>query len=219
MNTDNYGVYGSESKSFGGTFPVWKNIDNEGIEDNGGTFKVISSFATEYPTGTIIPAGTPVNLTGGILTILPTYQLAADIAATDEVVKIKAAGVAIPLKSGQFLMPAPATVGTSGTAVAATTVVLNTTTNEFEVTIVADAWGHTAKAGDIYVGTTATAAGSGKYILTTPTGLLRREVYIGAGATVATGASVFHGNILVDRIPPMPACVKNVLTMIKFTPE
>ncbi len=219
MNTDNYGVYGSESKSFGGTFPVWKHIDNEGIEDNGGAFKVVSSFATEYPTGTIIPAGTPVNLTGGILTILPTYELAADIAATDTVVKFKAAGVARPLKSGQFLMPAPATVGTSGTAVAATTVAYNATTNTYDVTIVADAWGHTAKAGDIYVGTTATAAGSGKYILTTPTGLLRREVYIGAGATVATGASVFHGNILVDRIPPMPACVKSVLTMIKFTPE
>lgn len=219
MNTDNYGVYGSESKSFGGTFPVWKHIDNEGIEDNGGTFKVVSSFATEYPTGTIIPAGTPVNLTGGVLTVLPTYELAADIIATDTVVLFKAAGAALPLKSGQFLMPAPATVGTTGTAVAATTVAYNATTNQYEVTIVADAWGHTAKAGDIFVGTTATAAGSGKSILTIPTGLLRREVYIGAGATVATGASVFHGNVLVDRIPPMPACVKSVLTMIKFTPE
>lgn len=219
MNTDNYGVYGSEKKEYGGTFPVWKNIDNEGIEDSGGSFKVISNFATEYPTGTIIPIGTPVNLTGGILTILPTYELAQDIAAVDTVVKFKAAGSARPLKSGDFLMPAPATVATTGTAVAATTVAYNSTSNTYDVTIVADAWGHAAKAGDIYVGTSATAAGSGKSILTVPTGLLRREVYIGAGATVATGASVFHGNILVDRIPPIPACVKSVLTMIKFTPE
>lgn len=217
MNTDNYGVYGSESKAFGGTFPVWKHIDNEGIEDCGGAFKVVSDFAAEYPVGSIIPAGTPVNLSAGILTILQTYELAADIAALDTVVKFKAAGAARALKTGLFLMPAPATVATTGTAFTVGTVALNTTTNQYEVTIVADAWGHTAKAGDIFVA--AAATGASKLIAVVPTGLLRREVHIGAGATVATGASVFAGNILVDRVPPIPACVKTVLPQIKFTAE
>lgn len=218
MNTDNYGVYGSESKSFGGTFPVWKHIDNEGIEDNGGTFKVVSSFATEYPTGTIIPAGTPVNLTGGVLTILPTYEVTDIYAATvATVVKVKAAGVAKVPVAGDIIMLAPAAVGTTGTAVAITGVAL--ASGKYELTVGAAAFGSgvALAVGDILVG--ASEAGSGKKILTVPTGLLRREVYIGAGATVATGASVFHGNVLVDRIPPMPACVKSVLTMIKFTPE
>jgi len=218
MNTDNYGVYGSESKSFGGTFPVWKNIDNEGIEDNGGTFKVISSFATEYPTGTIIPTGTPVNLAAGILTILPTYEVTDIYAATvATVVKVKAAGVAKVPVAGDIIMLAPATVGATGTAIAITAVTL--ASEKYELTVGAAAFGAgvALAVGNILVG--ATAAGSGKSILTVPTGLLRREVYIGAGATVATGASVFHGNILVDRIPPIPACVKSVLTMIKFTPE
>ncbi len=218
MNTYNYGVYGSESKSFGGTFPVWKNIDNEGIEDNGGTFKVVSDFAVEYPTGTIIPTGTPVNLTGGVLTVLPTYEVTDIYAATvATVVKVKAAGVAKVPVAGNFIMLAPATVATTGTAIAITAVAL--VSGKYELTVGAAAFGSgvALAVGDILVG--ATAAGSGKSILTVPTGLLRREVYIGAGATVATGASVFHGNILVDRIPPMPACVKNVLTMIKFTPE
>jgi len=218
MNTDNYGVYGSETKEFGGTFPVWKNIDNEGIEDNGGTFKVISSFATEYPTGTIIPTGAPVNLSGGILTILPTYEVTDIYAATvATVVKVKAAGVAKVPVAGDIVMLAPATVGTTGTAIAVSAVAL--ADGKYELTVGAAAFGSgvALAVGDILVG--ATAAGSGKSILTVPTGLLRREVYIGAGATVATGASVFHGNILVDRIPPIPACVKSVLTMIKFTPE
>jgi hypothetical protein len=215
MNTDNRGVYGSESKSFGGTFPVWKHIDNEGIEQAGGTLKVVSDFAVEYPAGTIIPIGTPVNLSNGILTILQTYELAQDIAAIDTVIKFKAAGAALPLKSGLFLMPAPATVSTTGTAQTVGTVAL--VDGNYEVTIVADAWGHTAKAGDIFVA--AAATGSGKLIATVPTGLLRYEIYIGPGATVATGASVFAGNILVDRISPIPSCVKTVLPQIKFTAE
>lgn len=215
MNTDNYGVYGSETKQFGGTYPIWKHIDNDGIEDGGGKLKVVSDFSTEYPVGTIIPTGTPVNLANGILTILPTYQLVADIAAGDTVIKFNSYGVAKPLKTGDILMAAPATVGTTGTAYTVGTVTLNA--GNYEVTIVADAWGHTAKAGDIFVA--ATAAGSNKSIAVVPTGLLRREIYIGAGATTATGASVFFGNILVDRIPPIPACVKAVLPQIKFTPE
>lgn len=218
MNTDNYGVYGSESKQFGGTFPVWKHIDNDGIEDGGGKFKVVSDFATEYPVDTIIPVGTPVNLASGILTILPTYEVTDTYAATvATVVKINAYGIARIPKIGDAIMLAPATATTTGTAIAITGVAL--VSGKYELTVGAAAFGTgvALAVGDILVG--AVDAGSGKAMLTIPTGLLRREVYIGAGATVATGASVFFGNILVNRIPAIPACVKSVLTQIKFTPE
>lgn len=218
MNTDNYGVYGSETKQFGGTFPVWKHIDNDGIEDGGGKFKVISDFAAEYPVGTIIPIGTPVNLSSGILTILPTYEVTDTYAATvATVVKVNANGVARIPKVGDAIMVAPSTATTTGTAIAITAVSL--VGGKYELTVGAAAFGDgiALAVGDILVG--AVEAGSGKLMLTVPTGLLRREVYIGAGATVATGASVFFGNILVDRIPAIPACVKSVLTQIKFTPE
>lgn len=218
MNTDNYGVYGSEQKSFGGTSPVWKHIDPRGIEQSGGSFKPTVDFATDFPAGTLIPVGTPVGLpkSGGDLIILKSYELVNDILVGDTKVTLKKAGTALPLKQGNVLMYAPATVSTTGTGLNVGVVTTNADGN-YEVAITADAWGHVAKAGDIFV--EASAAGAGATIKVVPTGLLRREVYIGLGATAATGASVFHGEILVDRIPPIPACVKSVLPMIKFTGE
>jgi hypothetical protein len=220
MNTDNYGVYGSETVLYGGTVPVWKHIDNDGTEEAGGKFKVVASFATEYPAGTIIPVGTPVNLSapGGDLTILKTYEVAATWDASDTTISFKALGVALPLVAGVVLMKAPATTATTGAAYTVPAdIALNVSTGFYDLSIVANAWG-TATAGDIFVEADS-AGGSGKVIKTIPTGLLRREVRINAGATAATGASVFHGEIRVDRIPPIPACVKTVLPMIKFTGE
>ena len=218
MNRDNYGVYGSETIQYGGTYPVWKHVDNDGTEDGGGKFKVVSDFATEYPVGTIIPCGTPVNLAAGILTILPTYEVTDIYAATvATVVKVNAYGIARIPKVGDAIMVAPATSTTTGTAIAITDVAL--VSGKYELTVGAAAFGAgvALAVGDILVG--AVEAGSGKAMLTIPTGLLRREVRIYEGVTVATGASVFFGNILVDRIPAIPACVKSVLTQIKFTPE
>jgi hypothetical protein len=219
MNTDNYGVYGSETKTYGGIVPIWKHIDNDGVEEAGGKFKVTSTFAAEYPVGTIIPVGTPVNLAspGGDLTILKTYEVATTWDASDGTISFKATGVALPLIAGVNLMKAPASVAATGTAYTVPAdISLNATTGFYDLSIVAGSWG-TATAGEIFV--EADGASTGKSIKTIPTGLLRREVYIGAGATYATGASVFHGEIRVDRIPPIPACVKTVLPMIKFTPE
>lgn len=214
MNTENYGTYGSETKSYGGLVPIWKHIDNDGIEEGGGVFKVNSSFATEYPTGTIIPAGTPVSLSepGGDLTVLKTFEVLTTFdSSTSTSVAFKGAGAALPIAVGDFLMAAPATVGTTGTGIEVTNVTVDSSGN-FNIDTSVGTWG-AATAGDIFV--QCNKAGAGAVIKVTPTGLLRREVYIGAGVTTATGASVFHGTILVDRIPPLPACVKAVLPMIK----
>lgn len=211
------GVYGSGSKSFGGNIPVWRHVGNDGIELSGGTFKVVSDFVAEYPVGTVLPIGTPVNLAGRVLTILPTYEVTVAYAATvDTVIKVNSLGIARAPKVGDIIMLAPATVGTTGTAIAITAVALNA--GNYELTIGAAGLGSgiAAGVGAILVG--GTAAGT-TTIATVPTGLLLGEVYISLGATVATGASVFNGEILVDRIPPIPACVKAVLPQIKFTAE
>jgi len=219
MNIDNYGVYGSETKSYGGTIPIWKHIDNDGTEEAGGKFKVVSSFATEYPAGTTIPCGTPVNLSapGGDLTILKTYEVATtwDVSATT--LSFKALGSALPLIAGVYLIKAPATVAATGTAYTVPAdVALNVSTGFYDVSVSAGTWG-AATAGDIFVEANGTS--TGKTVKLVPTGLLRRDVYIGAGATSATGASIFHGEIRVDRIPPIPEAFKLALPMIKFTGE
>lgn len=218
MEKFDLGVYGSGSQVFGGTMPVWRHIDNDGIEMGGGTYKVVSSFATEYPAGTIIPVGTPVNLKNRELTILPTYEVTDIYASTvATIIKVNAYGNARIPKAGDFVMLAPATVTTTGAAATITAVAL--VDGKYELTVGATAFGAgvAAAVGDVLVG--ANGTGAGKSIATIPTGLTRREVHIAEGATSVTGASVFHGEILVDRCPPIPACVKAVLPMIKFTNE
>jgi hypothetical protein len=212
-----YGTYGSASTSYGGFIPVWKYIAPEGLEEAGGTFYVdaSSSFAATYPAGTIIPVGTPVSLSepGGDLTILKTFEADADFDSSTSVkVVLKAAGTALPPVVGEFYMLAPATVGTTGTGYEVKNVSVDASGN-YSIDISAGDWGAAAE-GAIFV--QCDKAGAGAVMFTTPTGLLRREVYIAADVTAATGASVFNGTILGDRIPPVPACVKAVLPQIKF---
>lgn len=214
-NPYHYGTYGSASKQYGGTIPVWKSIAPEGLEEAGGTFKVLASFATEYPAGTLIPVGTPVNLSapGGDLTILKTFEAdAAWDSSTSTSATLRGAGSALPPVVGEFYMLAPATVGTTGTGYEVTNVTVDASGN-YTMDISVGGWGAAAE-NAIFV--QCDKSGSGAVIKTIPTGLLRREVYIAEGVTSATGASVFNGTILGDRIPPVPACVKAVLPQIKF---
>lgn len=214
-NPYHYGTYGSASESYGGTTPVWKFIAPEGLEEAGGTLKVLSSFATEYPAGTLIPVGTPVNLSapGGDLTILKTFEADADFDSSTSVkVVLKAAGTALPPVVGEFYMLAPATVGTTGTGYEVENVSVDASGN-YSIDISVGDWGAAAE-GAIFV--QCDKAGAGAVLKVIPTGLLRREIYIASDVTSATGASVFNGTILGDRIPPVPACVKAVLPQIKF---
>ena len=211
-----FNTYGANAQTFGGFTPIWLEVD--GVKQVGGTLKAPTSYAVDYPAGTVIPAGTPVYLAkaGGDLIPLKTFELAQDIAVGDTVIKFKSNGSVPQIKAGLNLMPAPATYATTGTAIAVPSGVAKVGDN-IEVTIVADAWGHTAKAGDIYV--EAVAAGSTKLIATTPNGLLWHDIVIEAGDTVATGAVVYDGSILVDRISPIPTCVKVAIPNINFEKE
>jgi len=215
MENFDLGVSGSEQKIFGGRTPIWRHIDNDGIEAIGGNLKVVSDFSAEY-AGKIILAGAPVNLTDRVITILPTYEVTDNYAATvATVIKVNAYGLTIVPKVGDVIMVAPATVGTTGTAIAITAVAL--VSNKYELTVGVAAFGSgvAVAAGAILVG--ATAAGSAASIATIPTGLVRREVKIATVADVANVASVYCGDIYIDRIQAIPACVKAVLPQIHFT--
>ena len=135
MSTYNYGTYGSSTKSYGGFVPVWKYVGNEGVEEAGGTLYVPegSTFAAEYPVGTLIPEGTPVQLSapGGTLTVLKTYEVAASFdSSASVVVSFRKAGSALPIKVGDFLMAAPPeTVDTTGTGYEVTNVSIDASGN------------------------------------------------------------------------------------------
>ncbi len=210
-----YGTYGSGSKSYGGTIPVWKYIAPEGLEEAGGTFVDADGSVSEFTAGTIIPVGTPVSLAkpGGNLSILKTFEVDADFDSSTSVkVVLKAAGTALPPVVGEFYMLAPPAVGITGTGYEVENVSVDASGN-YSIDISVGTWG-AASEGNIFV--QCDASGAGATILVVPTGLLRREVYIADDVTSATGASVFNGTILGDRIPPVPACVKAVLPQIKF---
>jgi hypothetical protein len=211
-----FNTFGQTSKSFGGFTPIWLEVS--GVKQAGGTLKAPTSYAVDYPVGSVIPAGTPVYLakSGGDLIPLQTFELAQDIAAIDTVIKFKSNGSVPQIKAGMNLMKAGATYATTGTAYAVPANIAIVGDN-CEVTIVADAWGHTGKAGDIYV--EANGVGASKLPFTTPNGLLWHDIVIETGDTVATGAVVYDGSILVDRISPIPDCVKAALPSINFEKE
>ena len=214
-----FNTYGANAQTFGGFTPIWLEVD--GVKQAGGVLKAPTSYAVDYPAGTVIPAGTPVYLakSGGDLVPLKTFELAQDIAVGDTVILFKGNGNVPQIKAGLVLMNAPSTYTTTGAAFTVpSTIAFNATTGNWEVTIVADAWGHTAKSGDIFVEANSAGA-SGKLIKTTPNGLLWHDIVIEAGDTVATGAVVYDGSILVDRISPIPNCVKVALTEINFEKE
>jgi hypothetical protein len=210
-----FSTYGSKTNVYGGFTPIWLEV--EGVKQVGGSLKAPTAFATDYPSGTVIPAGTPVYLakSGGDLIPLQTFELAVALLSTDTKIVFKNAGSVPQVKAGQFLMLAPATYATTGTAytVPAGGAVVG---NNIEVPIVANAWG-TANAGDVFV--LAKGTGASQSIFTTPNGLLWHDIVIEDGDTCATGAVVYDGSILVDRVSPIPACVKAALPTINFEKE
>ena len=212
-----FNTYGARSESLGmNLIPVWVKVD--GVYQGGGKLYVASSFTSEYPVGTVIPAGTPCYLdkAGGTLKPVYTYELAAALGASDTKVVFKGNGYLKAIKTGDVVMKAPATVTTTGAAYTVGTVAKNADGN-YEVTISANEWG-TASAGDIFV--IANSAGaSGKLPALVPNGLLWHDIVVEEGDTSATGALVYEGAILADRVAPIPACYAKELSRITLIKE
>ena len=212
-----FNTYGSKSKDYGmKLIPVWIKVD--GVYQGGGKLYVASSFTSEYPIGTVIPAGTPCYLdkAGGTLKPAYTYELAKALAAADEKVVFKGNGYLKAIKQGDVVMVAPTTVTTTGAAYTVG-VVTEDADGNYEVAITANAWG-TAAVGTIFV--VANSAGaSGKLPALVPNGLLWHDIVVEEGDTSATGALVYEGAILADRVAPIPACFAKEMTNITLIKE
>ena len=212
-----FNTYGARSKSLGmNLIPVWVKVD--GVYQGGGKLHVDSSFAREYRVGTVIPAGTACYLdkAGGVLKPAYTYELAKALAAADVKAVFKGNGYLKAIKQGDVVMVAPTTVTTTGAAYAVG-VVTEDADGNYEVAITANAWG-TAAAGTIFV--VANSAGaSGKLPALVPNGLLWHDIVVEEGDTSATGALVYEGAILSDRVPPIPACYAKEMSRITLIKE
>lgn len=200
-----FNTYGYKQKEWVGSQPVWFNIRQK--ERSGGKLTPLPAV------GTIVRAGSLVGLSapGKDAKILKTFEVAADVlAAAVEVTFPAYASHPVP-EVGDILMVAPATATATGTAVTITAVDLED--GIYTVTLSATLGALTA--GAILV--QAAEAGASKSIYVVPTGLTENDVYVSEGVEAATVASVFDGEIMEDRIQPIPAFVKALLPQIHFT--
>ncbi|PXV62372.1 hypothetical protein CLV62_12061 [Dysgonomonas alginatilytica] len=202
-----FNTNGVKSKKYGGSYPVWLTINQK--ERSGGTLEYLP------PIGTIIRSGSLVSIdgAGGKAKIIETFEVAENVTATDTTVKVQAYASHPKPTNGTNLMKSPTTVGTTGTGVAVAGVALDSANGVVTFTIAANAFGTLAK-GDILV--KASKAGTGAKIYAVPSGLTENDVWVEEGDQYATVASVFHGEIMEDRIQPIPDCIKEVLPQIKF---
>lgn len=202
-----FNTYGNQSKQWGGSQPVWFTVRQK--ERSGGTLEDVDA-------GTLLRAGSLVSLstTGGVAKVIETFEVAAAVSASDTTLKLKAYASHPKPVAGMVVMKSPASATATGKAASLGTPTLNETDGVYEFTITANDFGALA-AGDILI--KASAAGSSASIYAIPTGLTENDVWIEQGDYAATVASVFDGEIMEDRIQPIPAFVKTLLPMIKFT--
>lgn len=211
----NYGnaFFTPDSKEYpASVMPVWLEVKRRKIA--GGTFS-LSGVAK----GTIYPAGMPVRLDkmGGTVTLLPTFQVVGAVNGTS--------GTTLVLKPLTNIIPAEGMIlgkassagqVTKAHALPAGTALTGTDAGKYQFTITGGDFGALAD-GDIMI--VATAAGSNAAAVM-PNGLSWRQIVVDSdNATYATVAVVTDGQVLADRIPPMPDNYKAALPGISFEYE
>lgn len=203
MSTGN--AYGTGTTSFGGGIPVWVEI--LGKWQAGG--KVTNLPAAD----SVIAAGSPVNIDTAAHTakVLNFYKVYETITSGSTELKISVLPGLPRLKAGVFVMPVPATLAGTGTAVTVGAVTQGT---DFDtIAIEADSLG-VLTAGDLIVEAAATGATQGLYCI--PNCLTQEDVYVDADTTVATVAGVYSGKVYAARTPLMSTVVKAGLPQIAF---
>lgn len=186
-----------------GKVPVWLHVDE---------FYTAGCTLNNQKQGSIIPIGTPVYVPkmGAEAIVLETFEVVGAVASTDTAVVLKSVSGAVqPAKD--------LVVGAASNGVVAKALALpaadSESDGEYTFTITANALGELSD-GDILV--MAVEAGSNK-AQAFPTGLLYEDVYI--GNVGATGTVVTKGQVLADRIAPIPAVYLPYLTNITFVNE
>lgn len=204
-----FNTYGQKKRRYGGANPVWLTVSQK--ERSGG---VISPLP---PVGTLIPAGTLVGLeqAGGKATIIRTYYVTRFDNQTGELY-LRALERDFKPEVGMKLMKPPTNLYPSGFQEQ----VASAFVEEVEFVPASNEYKMTCHVGGAEVGTVLMEAidypEGGFGVLAMPTGLTENDVWIEEGDEFATVASVYHGEIMEDRIQPIPQCVKNLLPMIKF---
>lgn len=207
-------------KNYGNTF-------NKSAQDYEAGKVPIWLFADEfYPAGctlnnqeqgSTVPVGTPVSVSkmGGEAAVLETFVVVGAVATTDTSVVLKSASGAVkPAKDIVVGKPGSNNVIAKAIALpAVTSVGSGDHEGEYTFTITANSLGALSD-GDVLV--VASEAGSNKPAAL-PTGLLYEDVYI--GNVGATGTIVTKGQVLADRIAPIPAIYKPYLSNITLVNE
>lgn len=190
--------------------PVWLEVKRRKIA--GGTFS-LSGVAK----GTIYPAGMPVRLDkmGGTVTLLPTFQVVGAVSASATTMVLKPLTNIIPAEGMILGKAAGAGAVSKAHALPAATALTGTDAGKYSFTITANDFGALAD-GDIMI--VASSASSTAAVM--PNGLSWRQIVVDSdNATYATVAVVTDGQVLADRIPPMPDNYKAALPGISFEYE
>lgn len=213
----NYGnvFFSPDSKTYpGSVVPVWLEVKERKIA--GGTVDI-----SDYPKGTLIPAGIPVALSvmGGTATLLDSFQVVGAVSSTDTSVVLKSIGGLMKDPSGAIVGKVDANTGIAAKAVELGTGTASTSEGhegEYTFTITAAALGTLAD-GDVL--NIVSASGSDKAAVK-PTGLSWRQLYIDSdNATYGTVAVVTKGQVLADRIPAVSDYYKAAMPGITFEYE
>lgn len=198
-----FNTYGERKRSYGGAYPVWLTVSQK--ERCGGTLKELP------PAGSIIPAGTPVSIESNIATPIVIYQV---IGMPKAAFELATNHNTVQPTVGMTLMIAPKTYPTSESLKGCTvkSVEKDPDSGNYKITFV-ESFG-SVWADMILI--SCDKAGTSCKLNAIPTGLTENDVWIEDGDTAATVASVFHGEIMEDRIQPIPDFLKQYLPMIKF---
>ena len=208
-----FNTYGKKSTTYGGNTPVWLG--------KGDTIPAGGSLVEQYVIeDALYPAGTPVHLSGmgGDLTPLEVFELQSDLSTADTsiVVSVGNLGSAPDVSVAYGILPASGTVITTASDVSSVTG--PDVSGNYKLAFSAGAFG-AASDGDYLV--FAVSTGSSQSMLAPVTGLLWNDIYVEAGMTsaTATGAVRDSGQVLVDRIPTVPASIQALLPKITFIKE
>lgn len=218
-----FNAFGSGSKNYSQTSkPVWLGTVAPHV--------VGGVLASAYRiAGAHYPAGTPVNLTAGVIKPLVFFEVTAFSAGdgtttTVDTITVKPAqvgGANVLPAVGDFIQKLGSTFAATGKAAEVASVAENVTTaGTYDITVSHAATIDEPNEGDLIVLSSAAAAGSSKTIAVQPNGYLYSDIYLGGLSNPnATGAVVdFHGEgLLVDFTPAaavaalMKAAVPNVI--------
>ena len=195
----------------GGSIPVWIGVERKLLA--GGTMKE-ADIPSSLPV--TIPCATPVYLNQATseFDLLKVYELKDAYTSGDTELILEVPEDWTEIAEGDVVMVAPATLSTTGTGFALGAI---STATEGQLTVTVADLGEDIAAGTLFV--EATAAGASKEMSVKPNGLTFNDLRLKENTYHVTTPVVVSGELLVDRVQPIPDCVKAALPMITLNSE